>query len=60
VDRQVPIEVYDSKLGATLSLLSVVGREGWLQILDPPLSNDERIDLKKCVETLRKAQERIR
>ncbi len=56
----VPIGVYNSKLGVTLSLPGVVGREGCLQVLDPPLSNDERIGLKKCVETLRKAQERIR
>jgi L-lactate dehydrogenase len=56
----VPIGVYNSKLGVTLSLPGVVGREGCLQVLDPPLSNDERIGLNKCVETLRKAQERIR
>jgi L-lactate dehydrogenase len=56
----VPIGVYNSKLGATLSLPSVIGREGCLQILDPPLSKDEHIALKKCVETLRKAQERVR
>jgi hypothetical protein len=56
----VPIGVYNSKLGVTLSLPGVVGRNGCLQILDPPLSNDERLGLKKCVETLRKAQERIR
>jgi L-lactate dehydrogenase len=56
----VPIGAYNSKLGVTLSLPSVVGREGCLQILDPSLSNDERIGLEKCVETLRKAQERLR
>ena len=55
----VPIGVYNSKLGVTLSLPGVVGRQGCLQVLDPPLSNDERIGLQKCVETLRKAQERI-
>jgi L-lactate dehydrogenase len=55
----VPIGVYNSKLGVTLSLPSIVGRAGCLQILDPPLSNDERIGLRKCIETLRKAQERI-
>ena len=54
-----PIGVYDSKFGVTLSLPCVVGREGCLQVLDPPLSNDERIGLDKCIETLRKAQERI-
>jgi L-lactate dehydrogenase len=56
----VPIGVYDSKLGVTLSLPGIVGQEGCLQVLDPLLSNDERIGLKKCIETLRKAQERIR
>jgi L-lactate dehydrogenase len=56
----VPIGVYNSKLGVTLSLPSVVGRQGCLQVLDPPLSDDERIGLNKCVETLRKAQERVR
>jgi L-lactate dehydrogenase len=56
----VPIGVYNPTLGVTLSLPSIVGREGCRQILDPPLSSDERIGLKKCIETLRKAQERIR
>ena len=56
----VPIGVYNSKLGVTLSLPGVVGRDGCLQVLDPPLSNDEGIGLKKCIETLRKAQERMR
>ena len=55
----VPIGVYHSKFGVTLSLPSVIGREGCLQVLDPPLSNDEGIGLDKCVETLRKAQQRI-
>ena len=55
-----PIGVYDSKFGVTLSLPGVVGRIGCIQVLDPPLSNDERIGLEKCVETLRKAQERVR
>jgi L-lactate dehydrogenase len=56
----VPIGVYNTRLGVTLSLPSIVGREGCLQVLDPLLSNDERIGLKKCVETLHDAQERIR
>jgi L-lactate dehydrogenase len=56
----IPIGVYNSKLGVTLSLPSVIGQDGCLQILDPPLSDDERIGLEKCVETLRKAQERLR
>jgi L-lactate dehydrogenase len=56
----VPIGVYNSRLGVTLSLPSIVGRSGSLQVFDPPLSDDERIALEKCVETLRKAQERVR
>jgi L-lactate dehydrogenase len=56
----VPIGVYNSKLGVTLSLPGVIGRDGCLQILDPPLSQDEHVGLKKCIETLHRAQERIR
>jgi L-lactate dehydrogenase len=56
----VPIGVFHPKLGVTLSLPSVVGRNGCIQVLDPPLSKDERSGLDKSVETLRKAQERMR
>jgi L-lactate dehydrogenase len=56
----VPIGVYNPKLGVTLSLPSVVGRHGSLQVLEPLLSDDERINLTKSFVTLRKAQERIR
>src|ERR1700704_1996151 len=56
----VPIGVYNSRLGVTLSLPGVGGRDGCLQVLSPPLSNGEHLGMDKCVETLRKAQERIR
>jgi L-lactate dehydrogenase len=56
----VPVGVYHSKLEVTLSLPSVIGRNGCLQVLDPPLSDAEHVGLKKGVETLRKAQERVR
>jgi L-lactate dehydrogenase len=56
----IPIGVYNSRLGVTLSLPGVVGRDGCLQVLSPPLSNGEHLGMDKCVETLRKAQERIR
>ncbi|MEA2888086.1 MAG: L-lactate dehydrogenase, partial [Bradyrhizobium sp.] len=56
----VPIGVFHSELGVTLSLPSVIGRNGCIQVLDPPLSKDERLGLDKSVETLRKAQERVR
>jgi L-lactate dehydrogenase len=56
----IPIGVYNPGLGVTLSLPSVVGRNGCLQLLNPPLSSDEQINMEKCIETLREAQERIR
>jgi L-lactate dehydrogenase len=55
----VPVGVFHSKLGVTLSLPSVVGRKGCIQVLKPPLSKDERAGLDKSVETLRKAQQRV-
>ena len=55
--------VYDAAApensSVTLSFPSVVGRNGCMQVLDPPLSKDERLGLDKSVETLRKAQERV-
>jgi L-lactate dehydrogenase len=54
----VPIGSYNSRHGVTLSLPSIVGRKGCLKVLYPPPSDDERVGLEKCVETLRKAQER--
>jgi L-lactate dehydrogenase len=56
----IPIGAYNSKSGVTLSLPSVVGRNGCIKVLDPSLSDPERMGLKNCIETLRKAQERIR
>jgi L-lactate dehydrogenase len=56
----VPIGAYNSKFGVTLSLPSIVGRAGCLQVLEPPLSDDERTGLEKSVEALREAQQRVR
>lgn len=56
----VPIGVYNPKYGVTLSLPGIVGRQGCLHVLHPPLSDNERAGLEKCVETLRKAQQRMR
>jgi L-lactate dehydrogenase len=56
----VPIGAYNSKFGVTLSLPSIVGRAGCLQVLEPPLSNDERIGLEKSVKALHEAQQRVR
>jgi L-lactate dehydrogenase len=43
----------------TLSLPSVVGRNGVISVLQPDLSAEEGRVLEKSVETLRKALERI-
>jgi len=56
----VPIGAYNSRYELTLSLPSIIGRSGCVQILEPPLSDDERAGLKKSIEALRKAQDRIR
>jgi L-lactate dehydrogenase len=56
----VPIGFYNPKYGVTLSLPGVVGREGCLNVLYPPLSDVEHMGLEKCIETLRRAQERTR
>ena len=55
----VPIGAYNSRYELTLSLPSVIGSRGCVKILDPPLSDDEQIGLKKSVEALRKAQDHI-
>jgi L-lactate dehydrogenase len=56
----VPIGAYNSRYELTLSLPSVIGKRGCVKILDPQLSDDEQIGLKRSVEALRKAQDRIR
>jgi L-lactate dehydrogenase len=56
----VPIGTYNSRYELTLSLPSIIGRNGCVKILEPPLSNDEHTGLKKSIEALRKAQDRIR
>ena len=56
----VPIGFYNSKYGVTLSLPGNVGREGCLNVLYPPLSDVEQMGFEKCIETLRRAQERTR
>ena len=56
----IPIGAYDSRSGVTLSVPSVVGRRGRLKTLDPALLEVEQSGLENCIETLRKAQDRIR
>jgi L-lactate dehydrogenase len=55
----LPIGVYNSQYGATLSLPSVIGRAGVTRILEPAMSDEERQALDQSAETLRQAVQRI-
>jgi L-lactate dehydrogenase len=56
----IPIGCYSPQYGVTLSLPSVVGREGVLQALEPELSKEEQQGLLRSVETLRAAVGQIK
>lgn len=56
----IPIGCYNPEYGVTLSLPSIVGREGVLQTLEPELSNDERQGLLRSVEALKAAVGQIK
>ena len=56
----IPIGSYNPRYRVTLSLPSVVGRDGVLQILEPEMSEDERRALQRSAETLKAASARIR
>ncbi len=55
----IPIGSYNPRFGVTLSLPSVVGRQGVVQILEPEISDEERQRLQWSAETLRNAVARI-
>jgi L-lactate dehydrogenase len=55
----IPIGAYNPTYGVTLSLPSVVGREGVVQILEPAISEEERTALQRSAETLRSAVARM-
>jgi L-lactate dehydrogenase len=52
----IPIGSYHAAYGATLSLPSVVGRDGILEVIEPDMSDDERQALRRSAETIRKAE----
>ncbi len=56
----IPIGCYSPEFGVTLSLPSIVGREGVLRTLEPELSKEERQGLLRSVDTLKAALGRIR
>jgi L-lactate dehydrogenase len=55
----VPIGSYNRRYGVTLSLPSVVGRDGVSRILEPDLTAQESEALDKSAETLRNALRRV-
>src|SRR6267142_2449685 len=55
----LPLGVYNARYGVTLSLPSVVGREGVSRILEPAMSDDERRALGRSAEVLRQALQRL-
>jgi len=56
----VPIGSYQKRFGVTLSLPSVVGRRGAIEVLEPEMSDEEREGLGKSADALDKALDRVR
>jgi L-lactate dehydrogenase len=56
----IPVGSYQSKFGVTLSLPSIVGRAGVLEVLEPEMSDEEREGLRNSADALKKALDRIR
>jgi L-lactate dehydrogenase len=55
----IPIGSYNPEYGVTLSMPSVLGRSGVVQIIDADLSKEERQALQRGADTLRNAVGRI-
>jgi L-lactate dehydrogenase len=55
----IPIGSYNPRYGVTLSMPSVLGRDGVAEILDPLMSEDERQALERSAATLRNANSRL-
>jgi L-lactate dehydrogenase len=56
----IPIGSFNSRYGVTLSLPSVLGRQGVAQVFEPEMSEDERQALSRSAEALRAATARIK
>lgn len=56
----VPIGSYQAKYGVTLSLPSVLGQDGAVQVFEPEMSADERQLLQRSADTLKTAVARIK
>lgn len=51
----IPIGSFNQKFGVTLSLPSVVGQHGVIEILEPDMSSDERLALEHSAQSLKQA-----
>jgi L-lactate dehydrogenase len=56
----VPIGSFQERFGVTLSLPSVVGRNGVVGVFNPDLSDEERTGLEKSAKALQAALDRVR
>jgi len=55
----IPIGCYKPSFGVTLSLPSVVGRDGVQRILEPEMSQEERKGMQRSAETIKAALSRL-
>jgi L-lactate dehydrogenase len=56
----IPIGAYQPRYGVTLSLPSVLGRDGVVQIFEPAMTAEERQALQRSADTLKAAVARIK
>jgi L-lactate dehydrogenase len=56
----IPIGSYQKDFGVTLSLPSVLGRRGIVEVLEPEMSDEERRGLRKSAEGLKQALDHAR
>ena len=56
----IPIGSYQKKFGVTLSLPSILGRGGVIEVLEPEMSDEEREGLRTSAANLNKALDRLR
>jgi L-lactate dehydrogenase len=50
----IPVGCFHDEYGATLSMPTILGRQGVVQVLEPAMSDDERSALRRSAETLKK------
>jgi L-lactate dehydrogenase len=56
----IPIGSFNKTFGVTLSLPTIVGRNGVVEVLEPDMSDEERAGLLKSAQLLKAALERVR